>query len=88
MHSSALARTRARSASNPSPSPAVDKCRDILSLPGDSDVTIQVAWLNTNDGEQHRVLGSRRMTWAGDLVESIGFLLPMRMTMTTPYPHP
>jgi hypothetical protein len=34
---------------NALPSPPANECFDIFSLPGDSDVTNQVAWLNSSD---------------------------------------
>ena len=44
-----FARRRASKLSNALPSPAGDECFEILSLPGDNDVTNHVEWLNSSD---------------------------------------
>ena len=60
---------------------------DIFSLPGDSDVTSHVAWLNSND--VYSVAPSRRprngFCAVGWLVGSIGCLLAMQLTTIAPY---
>jgi hypothetical protein len=88
--SAAFARSRASKPSNAVPSPAGDECFDILSLPGDSDVSSHVEWLNSSDTYSvaswlQREGKGRVDCW---LVGCIGFLLAMRLTTAARYQTP
>src|ERR1700683_1940127 len=48
---SALTRMRASRPNNPAPSPAEIECFDIVTLPGDSEVTSHDVWLNSSDAK-------------------------------------
>jgi hypothetical protein len=75
---SALVRKRASRLSNPAPSTAGIKCFDIVTLPGDSEVTSQVDWLNSSDAYS---VATRCSTSANSFMGwGIGFLHAMPMT--------
>lgn len=88
--SAAFARSRAGKPRNAVPSLAGDECFDILSLPGDSDVTNHVEWLNSGDTysvaswPQRQGAGRVDCRWVG----CVGFLLAMRLTTTARYQTP
>src|SRR5215813_9298573 len=85
---SALSCRRLNRPSSAARSPPRVECFDIFSLPGDSDVTSHVAWLNSSDA--YNVASSRRqwdsfwvVVW---LMGRIGCLLAMPLTTTASYP--
>src|SRR3984885_11478573 len=70
--SSALERMRASRPSNPAPSPADIECFDIVTLPGDSEVTSHVDWLNSSDA--YSVETCRSTSANSFMGRGIGFL--------------